>query len=78
MRKTGNGVSGFYRRGGGLSPPDSVRYEKRTAACDEPFGPELTAEGLSRVEPKNVECRISKGGIAPLSLFYKVGAADYS
>jgi len=28
--------------------------KKRTAACDE----------LSRVEPKNVECRMSKGGIA--------------
>jgi len=33
--------------------------EKRTAACDE----------LSRVEPKNVECRMSKDGIASLSHF---------
>jgi hypothetical protein len=33
--------------------------KKRTAACDE----------LSRVEPQNVEYRMSKDGIASLKLF---------
>jgi len=37
------------------------KVKKRTAACDE----------LSRVEPKNVECRMSKDGIASLTLFLK-------
>jgi len=37
------------------------KVKKRTAACDE----------LSRVEPQNVEFRMSKDGFASLKLFLK-------
>jgi len=55
------------------------KVKKRTAACDE----------LSRVEPKNIECRMSKDGIAlglrsqfcevcSLTLFFKTDRIHYS
>jgi hypothetical protein len=36
--------------GGVFGVASLLEYGSRNAACDEQFGPELTAEGLSRVE----------------------------
>jgi hypothetical protein len=49
------------------SEPQNIEY--RTAACDEPFGPELTAEGFSRVECRRVE--------SLCSVFFKIDRIHY-